>query len=389
MGAALASGHHAPASAHAASKASHSHGLFVANRSGQSQQVESYRTDSALVRDDDGREHVVTTQASKSDPNKGHMVYLTRETDKSNWRAKPIPGIVSMNGGVQVEAHLSYNGQRIFAVFFRCDGVYVSDAAIGASRLPVPTQVKPLDECADPPLHPSNPPSALTGTVIGRDISILLEDQVLGNPVYSIYTGEPNGTFTAGTPLPTTDNFTPTQIAADPQYGRIVVVGTGTDGTNEGIYETYQDRYSDAWSNLAPVASLNSATTDYKIDAVQTYARHTYIGLEKPASSGQVAHRLFLVKGQPSGQWLGAIPLSHTTGDDRYLRLTVNTATRHLHAVWTRTTSSHQGKKGGLMHEAQTNNKWSKPIYLTHDSHDVATQITLTNGYHPIVGYVQ
>lgn len=373
----------------AAVSRNHPHGFFVVDRNGTSQKVEDYGTESALVRDAQGREHLVTTDPSPTDPAMGNVVYLTRQTDASPWVTHVVPGLIPLSGGAQVEAHLSYDGQRIFAVIFGCDAIYVTDAPTAARRLPVPSQVKPLGECADPPEHSDNPPVAQAGALYGREISILTHDDVAGKTVYSIDSGLPGGTFTSGTPLPTADDFIPEQIAADPQYGRLVVVGTGTNGLTEGIYETYQDRYTTTWSDPVLVASLDSNTTDYKIDSVQTYSRHTYIGLEKPSNGVQLAHSLYIVRGQPSGQWLGAVPLPHTTGDDSNLRLVVNTDTRNLHAVWTRITPSGSSRTSGLMHEAEVDNGWLKPFFLTHWYGDVATQITLTANRHPIVGYDQ
>jgi hypothetical protein len=386
IGASAAAGHHTHAAKHR-----HPNGFFVGDRNGNDQKVENYGTPSALVRDANGVEHLVTTKPSKNDPAKGQIVYLTRESDKGGWKAHAIAKPMNLAGSVQVEAHLSYGGRRVFAVFYGCDGVYVTDAPIGASRLPVPTKIMPLDTCTNPPASTDNLPVAKAGSLVtyGRTIGVLLPDLAIGG-VQALYTGTPGQQqpFTAGTPLPTADGFKPEQIAIDPIYGGIVVVGEGVADNNQGIFAVTQDRFDQNWSDPVEIASLQSATKDYAIDAVADYNHHIYVGLSKPGR--HVSHRLFLVRGQPSGQWLGTIKVPHTTGDDHNLRLLVNTATHHLHAVWTRIIPNHKkSPKSGIMHEAQNANGWLKPTYVSHWYRDVPTQITITTAGHPYVGYNQ
>jgi hypothetical protein len=389
---AIASPHgaQAPAGHHHHHKVVHPKGFFVGNRDGHVQKVESYGTPSALVRDSNGREHLVTTQPSKADPTMGHLVYLTRDTDTSAWKAHAVPGLRDLTGGVQVEAHLSFFGKRIFAVLYECDGVFVADAPVGASRLPLPQEVVSADNCASPPASSNNPPVQLAGNTYGRNVGILLPGLLPGS--YAIYSGTPgpDATFTAGTPLPTTDSFVPKFLAIDPVSQDIIVVGTGSDGTNVGIYEVKQTGGGGSWSEPNEIASLGSATADYKIQALQTYARHIYVGLLKPSGGKHLKHSLYLVKIQPSGQTLGSVPLPHSNGNDHYLRLVVNPATRHLHAAWTRIIAGKPGSaNNGLMHEAQGSSGWNKATYITHWYRDVPTQITLTKKYHPIIGFDQ
>jgi hypothetical protein len=83
------------------------------------------------------------------------------------------------------------------------------------------------------------------------------------------------------------------------------------------------------------------------------------------------------------------VPLPHSNGHDQNLRLAVNTGTRHLHAVWTRVTPGSKKKESGIMHEAQNNSGWLKPLFITHWYRDVATQIGLNSAGHPYVGFNQ
>lgn len=390
-GSAAAAGHQPAVTRHPARAAAHHpHGLYVVDHRSRSGKVASFRTPSAMVRDNAGGEHIVTTRPLGSDPREGRIVYFTRSSDSSPWRSHAVPGAHPLGAGIQVEIHLSDNGRRVYAVFYQCDGIYITDTSIKAVRLPVPSKLDSADgDCAAPPASGDNPPVARAESVSGRTVGVLVSDQQLGDTVWAIDSGVPGGQFTMGTALPSAAAFSPVQVAGDPVYGRTVVVGTGYDGAHEGIYVTYQDRFADSWSAPVRVATLDSATTDYKIDSVQTFRRHVYIGLEKPAGGTTSAHRLYLVKGQPSGQWLGAVPLPHSNGHDRGLRLVVNTQTDNLHAVWTRIVGSAANKKSGLMHESQSDVHWNKPYYLTHWGHDVATQITLTDHYKPVVAYNQ
>lgn len=383
--AAASSGHHSSP----AKKVHHADGFFVVDRNGKQQKVEDYGTPSALVRDDQGREHLVTTKPSKGNPTKGNIVYLTRETDKSSWKSHAIPGKINLSGGVQVEAFQTFGDRRIAAVFHECSGTYVSDAPVGASRLSEPGLVAPADNCASPPSVTDNPPVALSGNPVSREVSVLLPGTLTNT--FALYTGTPSASpdFTAGIPLPTINNFVPEQVAIDPVYGNKVVVGTGSDGTDEGIYVTTQSQYGTTWTDPVEIASLSSPTSNYKIEAAQTYNRHTFIGLSKPSNGKHLKHSLFLVKGTPSGQWSGTLALVHSNGYDHNLRFEVNTGTSHLHAVWTRIVPGHKSGKSGLMHEAQTTTGWQKPFYVTHWYHDIATDITLDPAGHPFIGFNQ
>jgi hypothetical protein len=367
-------------------KPHHPNGFFVGDRNANVQKVESFGTPSALVRDSNGTEHLVTTKPTSADPTMGHIEYGTRATDKDKWKIREVPVLRNLTGGVQVESHLSFNGRRIFAIFYECDGVFVVDAPIGAGRLPEPTEVASADTCSAPVDSTDNPPVARAGTVSGRTIEVMLPDPAQGG-AEAIFSGVPTEEFTPGTALPTTDDFTPLQVAMDPTYGGIVVVGTGSDGTNEGIYAVRGQAFSDTWTDPEQIATLNSPTSDYKIDSLQNYNHHTFVGLEKPGAS--LSHSLFLVKGQPSGQWLGAVPLPHTAGHDHNLRLVVNTDTHHLHAAWTRVIASSHAKKSGIMHEGQSATGWLKPTFVSHWYRDVPTQITLTSAGHPYIGFNQ
>jgi hypothetical protein len=380
-GAFAAQHHHGNA---ARKKPAHPKGFFVTGLG----QVTKRVLPTAFVRDGNGGEHVVTTVPStSSSTNQGHIDYLTRAPGAKKWKAHLVPGLRPLAGKVQVEEHLSTDGRRIDAIFYECDGVFITDASLSAVRLPDPTQVVAEDNCSDPTVSSNEPPIAQAIPLEGHRIGILLPDPAQDNEA-ALFEGSTTDTFTAGVALPTVDSFSPQQITLDQRTGEIVVAGTGDDGTNEGIYVTTELEYENHWSTPVEIATLKSPTTDYTLESLTSYGNSKYIGLYRKPTGG-VKHSLFVVHGTQSGEWVGAYPLVHTTAQDTALRLTTNVDTGHLHAAWTRFVPSSPAKKSGIMQEQRTDAGWPKPVFLTHWHRDIAQGIQLTASGHPVIGYYQ
>jgi hypothetical protein len=369
--------HHHVATVKHKKKPAHPSGFFITGQG----KVTSITEPAALVRDSNGGEHVVTSQVSASAAgNEGHIIYLTRKAGATKWTSHPIPQLVPMAGKIGVETHLSTDGTRVFAVYYRCDGVYVSDTSLTSTRMPLPTLVQSRDTCSDP---------TPTGTAPIEDAVPLFNHQIgilLPDPAQS---GK-NATFTPQPALPTTDSFVPTEMTLDASGERLVVVGDGNDGTNNGVYLTSESVFSGVWTPPVQLATLNSATANYVIQAVASYRGSTWIGMSRPAGFvAHPSHTLFVVHLTPSGQSNGVIPLAHSTPADRALRLSYNNATGHLHAVYTRVNPNSHESKSGILHQALISGHWAKPKFLTHWYHDTASQITVTAGGSPVIGYEQ
>ena len=378
----------APSAPSAASAAAHPAGFFVTGQG----RVAVTNNQAALVRDTHGGQHVLTSiRSSTVAGDKGHILYVTRLPGKTHWLTHEIPGLRPL-AGLKIEEHLSYSGSRVFAVLYECDGVFVTDASRIATRLPEPSLVQAANNCSSPGSSPaaSAPPTAdavdLPGTA---EIGVLLPDPAQANRP-AIFSGTPGGTFTPGTAIPDTDGFTPLQMTIDEWNGRITVIGEGTDGTSKGIYDVSMYYYGSAWSNPVKIASLASPTSDYTVESVVAFKSAIWVGLLRPhGPTTHPTHVLYLVHGNSNGQWFGAVPLTHTTGQDTALSLVINQSTDHLHAAFTRVDPAAPAKKSGIMVQARFNGKWQAPKFLTHWYHDYTDQITLTSKGTAVIGYAQ
>jgi hypothetical protein len=369
------------ASAHAAA---HPKGFFVSD----SGQATASTAPSALVRDTDGGEHVITS-ATSSTASMSHLVYVTRRHGATHWTSHAIPGLRPNAGGIKVEEHLSVDDRRIVVVIYECDGVFTADVNLSAVRMPEPTQVVADNNCATATKTSDDPPTANAVALFDRRLGILLPDPKQDNRT-ALFVGTPGQTaFTAGGSIPTTDNVTIDQLARDAFTGRLIAVGQGTDGTDEGVYVTEQSEFGDTWTTPVRIATLNRATSDFTIESVTSFKNSIWVGLQRPTIAGShPKHTLYLVHGI-SGEWDGAIALPHSTSQDSSLRLLLNPATGHLHAAFTRVVPSSKTKKSGILQEARVGSKWSQPKYFTHWYRDVADQITINAAGKAVVGYEQ
>ncbi|HEX3824676.1 MAG TPA: hypothetical protein VHV79_09455 [Mycobacteriales bacterium] len=362
-------------------KPAHPAGLFVSEQG----RITKAATPSAFLRDFNSTQHIVTSVASTT-PGKSRVVYLTRRSKAGKWTSHAIPGLRPSAGKIQIEAHLSPDGRHVYVVFYECDGVFASAAGINAVRLPEPTQITATtNTCGRPNASNDNPPIARSMVFPYNDMGVLLPDPAQDNKI-ALWKGLPNTGFVPGAALPTTDGFTPVQITTGTS-GQVVVIGTGMDGANQAIYTVMKDPYGSTWSAPVKLATLNSPTSDYTIEALTSYRYSTWVGLYRPRGSSGRTHTLFLDHGTASG-WLGVVPMAHTTTHDSSLRLVYNEGTGHLHAAFTRVDPASKSKKSGIMQQTLIKS-WAKPKFVTHWYRDVAAQLTFTNGGHTILSYYQ
>jgi hypothetical protein len=388
-GALAAPAGHAPSSHAKPAAVAHPDGFYV---TGETPPAVAGDSPSALVRDKEGRQHIVTVKRSPSAPGQGHILYLTRSPSEKHWLVREIPGLRPL-GGIQVEEHLGWDEVSVFIVLYQCNGVFVTDASLAATRMPEPTLVQAANNCSSPGKTPtaSAPPIAdaagLPGA--GDTVGIILPDPSQSNQP-ALFTGQPGGTFTAEPVYTEADGFVPVQMTVDAWTGRITVVGAGTNGTDKGIYEVSKLYYESTWGAITRIAGLASATSDYTIESVTAYKGATWVGLLKPHPVGRpLKNSLYLVQGLTNGQFFGALPLPHSTGQDTALVLTINQGTNHLHAAFTRVNPAAPAKKSGIMVEARFGGKWQTPKFLTHWDRDYTDALTLTAKGQAVIGYVQ
>jgi hypothetical protein len=381
-GASSTAAHHG---AVAAKRVAHPNGFFVTD---SSRAATSSTGEAALVRDSEGTEHVITSVASTT-PDKGHLVYLTRKSGATKWTSHAISGLRPTNGGIRIEAHLD-PADHVVVVIYECDGVYMASASPRATRMPEPTLVLAKSNCATAKAASDNPPTADAYATYNSSVGVLLPDPAQDNR-QAIYTGEPgNSSIHITTAIPATDDITVSQVTYDAGSSEVVAVGEGTDGTTKGIYALKNRYYGGAWTQPVRIATLNSATADFRIESVTSYRNVIWVGLERPAVGGVAPkHRLYVVHGTASGQWDGLIPLPHATAKDSSLRLLINPDTRTLHAAFTRVTPGSHVAKSGIMQEARTGGRWSTPKYFTHWYRDVADEITINSAGKAVVSYEQ
>lgn len=372
----------------AASASAHPKGFFVTGQG----RVTSTPNPSALVRDPNGGLHVITSVRSPSATgDRGHIVYITRQPGQKHWLSHPIPGLRPL-AGIRVEEHLNFAGNRVFAVIYECDGIYAMDTTLKSSRMPEPSLMQPLDTCDHPggATGGSAPPTARAVPLpSGGEIGVLLPDPAQDNRL-AIFTGSPGSTFTPDTAIPTANGFAPKQMTIDQWSGRITIIGLGTDGTNVGIYDISRPWWEPTWTAPVRIATLNGTSNNYQIQSVVAYKSSVWVGLLKASNAGSHPRTgLYLVHGDSSGQWSGAIALPHSTSHDTALRLAINLTTNHLHAAFTRVNPVSHVKKSGIMTEARFDGRWHQPKFFTHWYRDYANQLTLTTKGHAVISYVQ
>jgi hypothetical protein len=381
---AASGGHHSGTKA-----ASHPHGFFVTGQG----QVTSGDNPAAFVRDGNGGEHVVTTkQRPAVAGDMGVVLYSTHKAGAKHWVTHAIPGLVPLAGGVRVEEHLSFSQNRLFAVFYQCNGVWVSDAKINATRLPQPTLVASADNCSDPTASSTAPINHAVGLPSSDDVIDVLGPDPAHTGQFIPYSGTPGGTFTPdGSTLPTTSDFTPVIMTADSWGGTLLVIGTGSDGTNQGVYATSRPYYSTDWSTPTRIATLDSTSTDFAIQSATLYRNVAWVGLSRPHPAGShPKHTLYIDRGDlGTSQWTGAVPLPHSNGHDSGLVLWLNPASNHLHAAFTRVNPASRTVHSGVMAEARRNARWTTPTFLTHWYRDRVQQIAEAGTNHMLIGYSQ
>jgi hypothetical protein len=377
----------------AAAKA-HPHGFFVTGAG----QATTSSNPSAFLRDLHGGLHVLTTVRSPSaSGDRGQIVYSTKKPGAKHWVTHAVPGLRPLAGGVQVEEHLTNNGTELFAVFYECDGVFVTDAKVTTTRLPEPTLAQATHNCstAKSTVKAGSPPIAKAISVPfgNTSIGILLRDPANHNAA-TVFIGGVAGTFAPYTTLPTTDHFNPVMLSNHPASDYMTVVGTGRAGGVLGIYSTTDSLFDSGWTPLTLLATLDSPTRDYTIESLDTGRTSAWVGLQRPLNKhGVTKHTLYIDHGThlySSGRWTGAFPLPHSTGRDGGLVLTINVATSHPHAAFTRVNTASKAKKSGIMFEDLLGaGGWSKPKFLTHWYLDHADQMAITSTAKTIIGYDQ
>jgi hypothetical protein len=362
----------------------HPHGFFVTGEG----QATMGNGPSALVRDPRGGEHVVTIKHDLSDNGRvGRVVYLTKRPGASRWVSHAVRGLRVSSDRTRVEAHLSVDGKRIFAVLYACTGVFVMETSTAANRLPKPTRLTSLDTCNGRPTPGQDPPVGLAATVIGGYDDVLLPDPDQGNaPAIWSDTGL-NKSWAPQRALPTADHFVPTQIGAVPDHNELVVVGYGSDGANQGIYVVEGRGFDQPWTGPTRIATLHSATSNFTIESLTASRRANWVGLSRPVEPGQ-RHRLFVERGTGDG-WQGVFALPHSTVRDSSLRLAYNQSSGHLHAAFTRVTPGSKADKSGIVTEKMAGSRWTRLKFLTHWYRDFADQITFNRNGGAVIGYTQ
>jgi hypothetical protein len=376
-----------PSSQAAATSRAHPTGFFVTG-AGLATKGDN---PTAFLRDPNGGYHVLTTVRSTSAiGDLGQIVYSTRKPHAKRWVMHKIPGLRPMAGGVHIEIHMTFSG-RIFAVFYECDGVYVSETSTTATRFPEPTLVQSADTCAT--AHSA----AIAGSQpIARavwfeaSIAILLRDPTNRNG-YAIFLGKAGGPFKAVSVLPTADHFTPKAMVEVYTNNRFTVVGTGGDGTHLGIYTSSSFALQSGWSAPLRIATLNSATSNFTIQAVVAAGYGVWVGLRKPkGTDANQKHTLFLDHRAGLRLWSGPFPLPHSTSHDTGLAIAINAKTNRPHVAFTRVNPSSKTKKSGIMLEDLLGAAgWSKPKFFTHWYLDHADEIGINNLGGSVIGYDQ
>ena len=378
-------GHH-----HAATRtAAHPHGFFVTGQG----QLTTGDDPAAFVRDGNGNEHVVTTKRRPSVAgNKGVLLYITRKAGAKHWVTHAIPGLVPLAGGVRVEEHLSFNENRVFAVFYECNGIWVTDASIAATRLPQPTLVQSADNCAHPTASSTAPINHAVGLPGSSDVIDVLVPDPAHPGRFTPFSGRAGGTFAPdGSVLPTTSDLKPVIMTLDSWDGTLVVIGTGSDGTHQGVYAITRRSYDPDWSAPARIATMGSPTTDFAIQSATVYRGVAWVGLSRPHPAGShPKHTLYIDRGDlRTSQWTGAVPLPHSNRHDSGLVLWLNERATHLHAAFTRVKPGSKTVGSGIMAEARRPGGWTQPTFLTHWYQDRVQQMGEAGTNNMVIGYTQ
>jgi hypothetical protein len=207
----------------------------------------------------------------------------------------------------------------------------------------------------------------------------------------ALYQGTPGDAFAPDTALPATDDFVPSKVTIDMQNASIVVVGQGSDGTNEGVYVASMFWDSQwQWTGPTLIDSLKKSSTDYVVESVAANNYGIWVGLLKPHVTGVAQkYSLFVDHGLRTGQRIGAVHLLHSTIHDTALQLSFNQNTGHLHAAFTRVDASSKVNGSGIVTEGLINGKWHDVRFITHWIRDRTAEITFTTAGTTIIGYTQ
>jgi hypothetical protein len=344
---------------------------------------------SAYVVDGSNREHLVTLTANGFYPGKDTVVYRTRHLGAKNWTVNAAPTLVKSAGSPRVEESVSPSGD-VEVVVYACDGVYAASASSSAVRLPEFTTVASENNCASATTAPS--PSLRLSMVTynphdgAYELGVLVPDQGTSG-TWDLFEGNPGGNFVDEGSIPGADSFVPTQLVTTsvtyPDYATLVGYGVDSSG-DQGVFLTkltWPDvTKPPAWSDPKEITTLGEAHADFTIESMTSYNGTTDIALYAPAGSfpGQ-GHTLFVDEGDTSGQWSGAVALSHTTLHDKNLIL-ARRGSGTLHATFQRSISSSQAaktKRSGIMKEALLGGNWTTPTFMTHWFKDTPLQASL------------
>ncbi|MDQ1694691.1 MAG: hypothetical protein QOJ03_44 [Frankiaceae bacterium] len=370
-----------------AGAAAGAHGFWRATTATNTQ-ITSSKQPATLVRDPKGREHVVTTVADSTTTS--HIVYITHRPG-GDWIHNRV-GAERPDGIIDVEEHLNPAGSRVFALFYQCNGIFLSAASTRRADLPHPQLVaRGSGDCDDDSRYRNY--AVQYAVPLGRTrIGVLVRSITQASDTTALWTGRYGSTFHPGPPIPSGHDFYPIKVARDVATGRVYVVGVGNSYNSDGsvksrnVYVTAREPGEKTWTPLRKIAGLGDPQHGFYVEALTAYRNHVYVGLERPVVLlDNTGHRLYYVAGRGSTDWRAPRPVGHTNSLDTQLQLTVNPDTRRLHAAWSRWDKT---AVSGVRHSSLGSSGWAPPRWFSHRYGTFVTDIAFKHNGHVVLGYM-
>jgi hypothetical protein len=350
----------------------------------------------SMAVDKNGTVHAITPQVATTEYAAIKNVnYLTRKAKAKKWTRTSFP-LSEEGGGAVVQSGISSDKNFFWTVFQTCTGLYWAQTPIGATTLSPRTEFGVGGTCAlnlpQPALRRAHAdPAATPGTeddpedIVG--VTALPGDElaVLGidsNGVGTVTTLVPGQPATVTPLLGSGLTTVPQAITRDPVTGELLVVG---DQLNPGGQTTgfllWSQLLGQTWSPAPlPIGQPLTGRTHAVATSITDDAGRIMVGVDG-VLVGKTAGIFTIVGSEALDLWTtAAVP--YTPASANYLRLTLDPATKKVHAAYDVTTGH-----GGIREQSWNGRAWTVPTTLSTFHEDLPEALAVGPAHHSVVLY--